>query len=137
VRLGVSGAGLGTAYQQVDLRNISATTCVLTGYPTVVFLDGAGRPVGQPAAPTNLLGIPIGPVTLAPGQVGHASIGVATAANYPAATCQPATTSTIRISIPGDPTGTIVQDRETVCSTSTVSTLVTPFRPSQPPTPIG
>jgi hypothetical protein len=137
VRLGVSGAGGGTAYRQVDFRNVSTTTCVLSGYPTVVFLDGTGRPVGHPAAPTNLLGTSIGPVELAPGQVGHASIGVTTAANYPAATCEAVTTSSIRISVPGDSAATIVHDRETVCSTNKVSTLVTPYRPGQPQTAVG
>lgn len=137
VRLGVGGAAAGTSYQQIDFRNVGTTTCVLSGYPTVVFLDPAGQPVGQPAAPMNLLGTPIGPVELAAGQVGHASLGVATAQNYPAATCKPATTSTIRVSVPGDSATTTIHDRETVCSTGPTSTLITPFRPGQTKTPVG
>ena len=137
VVLGPAGAAAGTEFQQIEIRNLGATACVLNGYPSLVFLDKAGRVVGGPAQQVNETGTPVVAVSLAPGATGHASMGVATAGNYPASSCRPRATVKIRFSVPGDPSGATLASSHVVCSTGQSSTLVTQFAPGVPTTAVG
>lgn len=137
IDLGVVGAAAGTMYQQVDFRNASRSGCVLYGYPVVVFLNALGHVVGRAAEPTNVLGTPVSALWLLPGEVGHVSVGVATATNLPAATCRPADTSAIRLTLPGDRIPHVLVSRRVVCSVGTASTLVTQFAPAIPTTAVA
>jgi hypothetical protein len=93
--------------------------------------------VGQASVRTNPLDTTISSVELRPGEIGHASIGIETAANFPVATGRPVTVSTLRIEVPGDPAGKALPDRATLCSKEPASTLITPFGPGQPTTAVG
>jgi hypothetical protein len=67
----------------------------LTGHPKVSFLDRSGRVIGQ-AVPIPL---DTRAVTLAPGEVAGATMGVG---SQSLADCQPVTPATLRVVLPGD-----------------------------------
>jgi uncharacterized protein with beta-barrel porin domain len=48
------GVAAGTGYLRIALTNLSGETCRLSGIPTVVAVDTAGRPIGAPAAKSGL-----------------------------------------------------------------------------------
>ena len=137
VTLGRGGAGLGTTYQQIDFRNLGATACVLDGYPSLVFLDGRSHVVGGPATRANIMGTPLVAVTVAPGESGHASMGVETAANDPPSACRPTATIKIRVTVPGDPSGRVIAMNQVVCSIGPLSTLISQFAAGVPGTAVG
>jgi hypothetical protein len=69
------GVAAGTGYLRIALTNFSGERCTLSGVPTLVAVDTAGRPVGAPAAKSP--GLPT---------VGGTARHVATAALRPAGT---------------------------------------------------
>lgn len=136
VVLGTDGVAAGTSYRQIDFRNVSKTGCTLYGYPSLVFLKKTGS-VGRPAREFNVIGGPLQVVSLAPGAVGHSSLGVETAADFDPSRCRPASTTRIRITLPGQATGWVLTSASSVCSTGPASTLILPFAPGAPPTAVG
>jgi hypothetical protein len=96
-----AGAAAGTTYYQLELSNISARTCTLTGVPGVSAVDGRGRQLGSPAQ--RIAGAdPVRRLTLARGATVHAELGIGTAANYPVAACHPVRGAGLRVFAPGD-----------------------------------
>lgn len=136
VTLGRGGVAAGTSYQQIDFRNVGAATCTLYGYPSLIFLSHALH-AGRPAKSLNVTGDTVQVVSVAPGQTAHASMGVETAMNFPTTTCRPATTTKIRIALPGEPAGWTFMQTNMICTRGPSSTLITPFAPGQPATAVG
>ena len=86
--LAPAGAAAGTAYYALRLTNVSASSCSLFGYPGVSFVSGAGgQQIGSAAARNPLY--PVTTVVLSPNGTANATVGIAAAANYPAARCHP------------------------------------------------
>lgn len=84
---GRQGAGLGSYYDDIVFRNVSAATCSLFGYPGVKLADANGRPVK-----TDLQRGPATPhlVVLAPGQAASTTIsGADSGPNGGATPCRP------------------------------------------------
>jgi hypothetical protein len=55
VRVGRTGIATGTIYQPFDLVNDSSRTCSVSGFPRVVAVDAAARPIGPPGTADHLL----------------------------------------------------------------------------------
>jgi hypothetical protein len=74
---GVNGAA-GTIETTVALRNTSATTCVLAGYPTLQMVDTKGAALVTKTVDKGSYSFtsqPAAPVTIPPGQSGSFNIG--------------------------------------------------------------
>jgi hypothetical protein len=92
------GVAAGTAYYQLEISNISARTCTLSGFPGVFAVDGNGTQLGSPAqrsAPD-----PVRRVTLGRGATAHVELGDGTGADF--AGCHPVAASGLRVFAPGD-----------------------------------
>ena len=125
--LAPAGAAAGTAYYALRLTNVSAATCTLYGYPGVSFVSGVGgQQIGSAAARNPLY--PVTTVVLAPNATANATVGVATAANYPAARCHPATAHALRVYPPGQTAAAYVTQDFAACSASVLVLTVTAVR---------
>jgi len=94
--LGQVGVAGGSALYPIDITNHSARGCRLDGYPAAWLARASGARIGTAAAPDRA--VPPQPVRLAPGGSAHVWLQVGTAADYPASTCQPVTSSLARAS---------------------------------------
>jgi Domain of unknown function (DUF4232) len=125
--LGVAGAAAGTAYYALRLTNVSLSRCRLSGYPGVSFVGGGSpRQIGT-AATRNAL-YPAVTVLLAPHATAHAMLGIATAANYPASSCRPATAQALRIYPPGQTAAIYIAKRFDACAARVPVLSVTTVR---------
>jgi hypothetical protein len=122
-----TGAAAGTAYYALRLTNVSATKCTLYGYPGVSFVSGVGgQQIGSAAARNPLY--PVTTVVLAPNATAYATLGVATAANYPASRCHPATAHALRVYPPGQTAPVHVTHDFAACSANVFVLTVTAVR---------
>jgi hypothetical protein len=94
------GAAAGTSYVALDFANISPHSCVLFGFPGVSWVSGnPGSQLGNAAS--RVTSYPSVNVTLVPGALAHAWLGIADAGNFPASVCHPVTAHLLRV-IPPD-----------------------------------
>lgn len=136
VSLGTGGVAAGTDYRQLQFQNRGHGACTVRGYPSLNFTDGSGLQVGRSAVPIDLTGRPVTTVTVARGHFANAAVGVSDAYDYPTDICQPAATSYLRISLPGERSSVLLAYPATVC-TAAGDVIATPFRPGRSPTPVG
>jgi hypothetical protein len=109
------GAAAGSIYYPLDLTNISGSTCTVFGYPGVSFVTGpSGTLIGRAATRNPVK--PATTVTLAPGQVAHATLQVAQAGNYDPAQCKPVTAHWLRIFPPDQTAPLFVSFTTKACS---------------------
>ncbi len=103
LKLGLAQGAAGSTFQVIDFTNISNATCTLYGYPGVSL--AGGKPVTQIGlAADESHATPRKLVTLAPGAVANAVLQIAHAANFPAASCHPATADYLQIYPPNQTT---------------------------------
>jgi hypothetical protein len=101
VWLGIPGDGAaGSTFFQLELSNTSGRACTLYGFPGVSAIGRGGGQLGRAAArdhadPTHL-------VTLRPGATAHVLLRIVDVANFPAASCDPATAVGLRVYPPND-----------------------------------
>jgi Protein of unknown function (DUF4232) len=109
------GAAAGSIYYPLDLTNTSGSTCTVFGYPGVSFVTGpSGSLIGRAATRNPVK--PATTVTLAPGQVAHATLQVAQAGNYDPAQCKPVTAHWLRIFPPDQTAPLYVSFTTKACS---------------------
>jgi hypothetical protein len=109
------GAAAGSIYYPLDLTNVSGSTCTVFGYPGVSFVTGpSGTLIGRAATRNPVK--PATTVTLAPGQVAHATLQVAQAGNYDPAQCKPVTAHWLRIFPPDQTAPLFVSFTTKACS---------------------
>jgi Protein of unknown function (DUF4232) len=120
VTIGPANGAAGSLYYPLLFTNVSGAACTLYGYPGAAFVTGPGGTVIGGAAVRNPT-FPKALVTLAPGGVAHASLQVAVAANYPAATCKPVTAHWLRVFPPGQYAARPVALTAQTCSDSVPS----------------
>jgi Protein of unknown function (DUF4232) len=102
--LGIPGGGTaGSTYYQLEISNISGSSCTLYGYPGVSAIR-AGHQVGSAAGrtashPSTLL-------TLVPGSTVHVILQISDVYNFPPSTCHPTKAFALRVFAPGDFTST-------------------------------
>lgn len=98
--LGIPGNGTaGSTYYQLEISNISGSSCTLYGYPGVSAIRG-GHQVGKAAGrddshPSTLL-------TLVPGSTVHVILQITDVYNFPPNTCHPTSAYALRVYAPGD-----------------------------------
>lgn len=109
------GAAAGSDYVPVDFTNISASSCVMYGFPGVSWVTGMrGAQIGLAAA--RYPGYPPVTVTVAPGGHAHAWLQVADAGNFSPSTCHPVTARWLRIIPPDQYTSLYASFTAQVCS---------------------
>ncbi|MHB2022064.1 MAG: DUF4232 domain-containing protein [Mycobacteriales bacterium] len=117
----------GTVFQNVLFRNVGSVPCSLSGYPGVSFTDTAGRQLGLSARELNAFGQPVRTVAIPVGAIAQATTGVPDTTAVPAASCQPATASGLRVYPPNlTQSVTIPLSAESVCTAGAYRPFVTP-----------
>jgi hypothetical protein len=115
-------------YVEITFKNLNNAPCTLRGYPGVSF--GAGTPVNQVGqAADRDPSVPTTTVTLAPGAFAHATLRIADALNYPAATCKPKPTTWLLVYPPNTSNLLYVAYNSTACSSGTVTLSVPAVEP--------
>lgn len=93
--LGQGEGAAGTVWRPLRFTNISASSCVLHGFPGVSFVAGDdGHQVGAAAYRDGTKGAA---VTLATGQTAYAAVGFTQVANYDPAECEPTKVRGLRV----------------------------------------
>ena len=125
-----AGGAMGSTYYPVNFTNTSDAPCGLYGYPVMSFVTSAGSSgvqIGAAAQENPSFGRLA--VRVPSGGVAHAWLQVATAGNYPASTCHPATAHWLRVYPPGDAVASYVDVSLGACaSASTPLLTVMPVR---------
>lgn len=124
VTVGASQGTAGTIYTNIDFTNVSGTTCVMRGYPGVSLVTAgtnAGSQIGAAAVRDSTT--PVTSVTLAPGHVAHAVLGVTQAANLPPAACKPVTAHWLKVYPPDQYTAAYVPFATPTCSSKSERTM--------------
>jgi hypothetical protein len=124
---------MGSTYYPVNFTNTSASPCGMYGYPGMSLVTAAsksGVQIGAAAQENPSFGRVI--VRVPAGGVAHAWLQVATAGNYPASTCDPATAHVLRVYPPGDTEASYVDVSLSTCASASTPVLtVTPVRSGQ------
>jgi Protein of unknown function (DUF4232) len=124
VSKGATNGAAGTIYTNIDFTNTSGAACMLEGYPGVSLVsagNNGGKQVGDDAKRTTTA--PVRAVTLEAGQTAHAALGVAEAANFPAARCKPVTAHWLKVFPPNQRAAAYVPFTTKTCGNSTVPTM--------------
>jgi hypothetical protein len=109
------GGAAGTEFEALVFTNKSARTCTLYGYPGVSFVTGDnGTQVNDAFTRTDGEKTT---VSLAPGAVAHASIGLPSVANFVAATCKPVAVRGFRVYPPDETAAVFLSAAQQACST--------------------
>jgi len=119
------GAGAGSTFPYVVLKNTGSAPCQLQGWPGVSFVgDSDGTQLG--AAATFDRSSPHATVTLLPNGHAHAPLKIGQAANYPTSTCKPKQADGLRVYVPGETHSIFVKASGlTACTSTTVQLLQT------------
>ncbi len=121
--VGLSQGAAGSVYVELTFKNLNNVPCTLRGYPGVSL--GAGTPVDQVGqAADRDASVATSTVTLAPSGFAHATLRIADALNYPAATCKPKPTTWLLVYPPNTSNLLYVPYSTTACSSGTVTLSV-------------
>jgi hypothetical protein len=103
----------GTIYSHLVFRNASATSCTVSGYPGVSFVDGAGHQIGAAAQRASGYG---GAVTIGPGQSAGAVLSIHDVYVSNTPNCASTTTVGLRVYPPNETAALFTPGQFTVCS---------------------
>lgn len=123
-RLGIAAGqpegAAGSSYLPIYFINTSRATCVLSGYPKVIYVAPDGSQVNDPAHPEGTGKPPT--LRLRPSSAAVAVLRMPNAGNFPPDQCRPVPVDQIWVSPPGDnhPAGLMMPG--TACSVSGVGT---------------
>jgi hypothetical protein len=124
--MGEGGAAMGTAYQAVNIRNVSRATCQLTGFAGVTFTGGTLGASTIVATSDVESG---SPATVVLASNGTARFSVAT--TNPAAsphTCGQQTPDRIVVTVPGGSAPAVdLSWKAAICTDTTMATVVTKY----------
>lgn len=97
--IGLPGNGTaGSTYYELEISNISRSTCTLYGYPGVSALRGGsqlGSAAGRNPSHRDTL------VTLAPGATSHVILQITDVGVFSPSSCKPTTATSLRVYAPG------------------------------------
>jgi hypothetical protein len=97
--LGIPGDGAaGSTFYQLEISNVSRTTCTLFGYPGVSAVNGRNQ-LGSAAGRDNSHAKRL--VTLAPGATAHVILRIVDVGNFSPSACHPKTAFNLRVFPPG------------------------------------
>jgi Protein of unknown function (DUF4232) len=111
---GGAGVAAGSAYYPLTFTNLSGRACTLAGYPGVSAVGLAGGQLGRAAARDRTARART--VVLAAGRSATAMLQIATAENFPRATCRPVTAAGLRVYPPGQTAARLVPFPFSACS---------------------
>lgn len=114
LRIRVKDTGMTLSYA-VEFTNVSASPCVLSGYPSVSAYGASGAQVGNAAGRDAT--VAVARVVLAPGGSADASV-IASGATLRAQRCHPVAAFGLHIVPPGGTAGPYVRHALTACSVS-------------------
>jgi hypothetical protein len=101
-------------YASLRFTNKGSRPCVIRGFPGVSYVAGGlGAQVGPAAERTGTEGAA---VTLAPGAVASAPLGMVQVRNYDESVCRPTPTRGLRVYPPGDTSSVFVPFGGTGCA---------------------
>lgn len=113
-----TGAGAGSRFGRIVLRNTSATTCFVQGYGGLSYVGhGDGTQIG--AAATRVPGT-ARRVVLEPGERAVSRVRESTAENYPRRTCRPRAVDGFRVYVPDATRSQFVAHATTGCANARV-----------------
>jgi hypothetical protein len=122
VSLGTASGAAGSVDRYIEFKNVSAASCTLDGFPGVSLLGGTPpRQIGAAATRAPNSSPPL--VTLPPSGMASALVQVTDAQNYPAATCDPAASTTLRVYPPNQTVPQEVPYASTGCGAASVKLL--------------
>jgi hypothetical protein len=107
-------AGAGSVHYELELTNLSKSTCVLRGFLGVSAVDLAGRQLGAPAS--RNAGNTVRPITLAPGGTASAALKIADTGVFPSTTCRATTAAGLRVYPPNQTASKLVPYPFRACS---------------------
>ncbi|MFL6138660.1 MAG: DUF4232 domain-containing protein [Frankiaceae bacterium] len=113
-RPGTNDHAAGSAYWELELSNVSSTTCTLSGFPGVSAVDGNGHQLGSAAGRDHRFAPAT--VVLRPGTTAHALLRITDVGVFSTATCQPVTATGLRVYPPGTTKAAFVPLRFRACS---------------------
>jgi hypothetical protein len=128
VSLGASNGYAGGITEPVNFTNTSAASCTLLGYPGVSLVSGPSH-VQIGLAAKRSATVPVRRVTLARGATAHAVLQIVDALNYPAATCQPAKATDVRVYPPNQTAPALVPTTATTCAKPVQTLSITAVQP--------
>jgi len=115
--LGIPGSGAaGSTYYQLEISNVSGSSCTLYGFPGVSAHGPGGGQLGSAAG--RLGGYHERLVTLAPGQTAHAVLQITDVGNFSPSACHPATADFMRVFPPATYTALTVPFSFRACGRS-------------------
>ena len=120
VSLGPANGTAGTVFYPLNFMNTSKLGCTLRGYPAVTAVTGSGKQIGSPASP-----IPSSfkTVTLLPGKVQSALIGIVETGNFSPSQCAPVTAAGLKVLPPSQSKAVTIKKTFSTCSSTTVISL--------------
>ncbi len=118
----------GGVYQDIVFTNTSGSVCRLYGYPGVSLVSGPPYKQIGLAAKRTTAPAPAS-VTLTSGGTAHAVLQVVDALNYPAASCDPATASRLRVYPPDLTTAFYLSSAAQGCAKPVQVLSVSPVQP--------
>ncbi len=124
VKVGSSNGAAGTIYYNIDLTNVSGSTCFLQGYPGVSLVSegsSAGSQIGADAKRDPVT--PSRQIVLAAGQTAHAVLAVAQAGNFPASKCNPATAHWLKVFPPNQTVAVYARFTIQTCASTSLPTM--------------
>ncbi len=128
-----AGGAAGSTYYPVDFTNTAGSTCAMSGYPGVSFVNTAnadGKQIGAAAQRNPQFAAVV--VRLAPGGHAHAWLQVAQAGNYPPSSCHQETARGLRVYPPDETHAGYVPEEFAACADTTAPLLtVMPVRPGK------
>ncbi|GAA2203022.1 DUF4232 domain-containing protein [Sinomonas flava] len=121
------GGAAGTVYQNLALKNVSQTPCLLEGFAGVSLTNGPqGEPIGAPA--DRETSTPVTPIILEPGQSGAAEFGLGQAGKY--TNCAVVDAAGYRVYPPEDYGSLFIPAQVMACSNADIHLLtLRAFRP--------
>ncbi len=120
--LGSQGAA-GTIEITISLRNATAASCALEGYPGMALVDGAGNQQQTQVVPGGTLSFddfPKAPVTLGPGQSAYFNVGYSDVPAGGSGACP--TSASLWVTPPDDVTHLVIPAQLTVCDGGKLTT---------------
>ena len=124
VKIGPGNGAAGTAYYDVELVNISGSTCFVQGYPGVSLVSAgsnAGSQIGADAKRDPVT--PPRRIVLAPGRTAHAVLGVADAGNFPSSKCNPVSAHWLKVYPPDQTVALYAPFTTQTCASTSVPTM--------------
>lgn len=130
ITLGKGNATAGSYYAPLRFTNTGDEPCVIADYPGVSYV--AGQDAHRVGPPAERVGSSSPAVTLAPGEVAHATVRLLQVHNYPAEACDPTHVRALRVYAPGETASALVSHSGTGCASDDMSGPQLTVKPVHP-----